>query len=397
MRYTLSKTGYKKKRIGMLLLPALVLGLGGCASGGIFTDAGTDLTEKRDVSQYLDLSALELQSTASEDGSWNGYEVYTLEYGTFSSPHNGIKAELTRIEATQVKAEFEAGSMQLVEMYAIKGEYVEKGDVLASVLVETSDLDLEELKLKLKRTEEAYEKETTAYLKKQEEATAKISVYELPAKIDRIKIAQAEIDFERAKENYEKQIESLQKQIRELERIASTREILAPESGFLLNVNNMRRGTELKNGDVICWISAADNIFLEIPDDIWRYGYGKELELTAGGWGGTDIYTVKVVSASGKVLKDNWEIQTAMVDGDYHIEDLMGKAPYVLTTERNVMRNVLLIPFNAVTKTDGRYYVTVLHDDNTLEKRQFLPGGQNADYYWVFDGLEEGTKIIIEN
>ena len=58
------------------------------------------------------------------------------------------------------------------------------------------------------------------------------------------------------------------------------------------------------------------------------------------------------------------------------------------------MENVILIPKTAVTVDGDECFVTVLQEDGSLLKTEFIPGGSNAEYYWVFDGLNEGMNII---
>ena len=56
---------------------------------------------------------------------------------------------------------------------------------------------------------------------------------------------------------------------------------------------------------------------------------------------------------------------------------------------------MLLVPTEAVTAEKQKYYVTVLGEGGSMTKTQFIPGGSNGQYYWVFDGLEEGTRIVV--
>lgn len=399
MRCTLSKLLLRNSRYGVLLLSVTALfSLGGCAqSGKVFTDAGTNLVTEADVSQYLDLSALEEKPATEKEDVWNGYDIYTVTYGTSSKSLSVGRASVATVEATQVKAEFVTGSMTLVEMLVKRNDYVEKGDPIAKVLVETSAIDLEELELKLQRAEEDYAETTAEYLEQHEEDLANISVYYHPGRIDRIEYAQAELDFAQTCAKYEKQIESLKEQISDLKELASTTEILAPESGFILNLSTLMRGQELKNGEVLCYLSPTDKIMLEIPDDSWRYGYGMQFHMTVGDdKDNMQEYEVQAITPNARMLQDDWEQKTTMITGDYDMAELIGNNPYSLTGTTNVMENVLLVPEDAVTEENSRYFVTVLKDDGTLEKRQFIPGGQNSGYYWVFDGLEDGTRIIIE-
>ena len=106
-------------------------------------------------------------------------------------------------------------------------------------------------------------------------------------------------------------------------------------------------------------------------------------------------YDALVVSAVGKTLSSQWDLATSRLDGAYDMAELLGNGPFYVTGETNVMENVLLVPSEAVTVENRKYYVTVLGEDGSLTKTQFIPGGNNAEYDWVFDGLKEGTKVMM--
>lgn len=398
MRYSLSKRRIWKKEYALcLLLGTMMIGLAGCSlPDSLFTDTGTDVTNTLDPSQYLDFSVLE-KDPEEEVSTWNGYDVYTVTYGNFETNISGIKASITVLETNPVKVELSSGTMQLLELFVSRNTYLEKGDVIARVTVETSELDLEELELKLTRLEEDFAEYQTSYAERHQEALDTISIYELPGKIDRLEIEQMEREHERTTDNYKSQIESYEERINELKNMSATSEILAPEAGFVLEVPKLQLGQELKNGDIICNIAPASKMMLEFVDESWHYGYGMDLTLLVGDKRGQKSYPVTAVSALGKSLYGNWSQTATKIEGDYNIADLISQGPYTVTGTTNVMKNVLLLPVKAVTEDAEKYYVTVLNADNSLEKKQFIPGGKNLQYYWVFDGLKPGTKIIVEN
>lgn len=392
-----NKTGKSK---ALMLAVFLVISMTGCSfAESLFTDSGTNLVAQTDTSAYLDLSLLDKQESPDSAGTWNGYEVWTLEYGTFSTDIIETKASINMVESVRVKADIPSGTMILTELLVSKYAYVEKGDVLAKVSVETSDLDMEEWELKLTRLEEEYAQVTADYNERHEDAIANISVYNHPGNIDRIKIAQMELDFEQTKKNYESRIADYKDQIKDMKATAATKEIVAPQSGFVLSVSRLQVGQEINNGTAICTISPTDKIVLEIKDENFFYGYGMDLIMGVGANSNPNRkeYDVMVGSASGKILKEDWGKETTQITGDFAIEEIMNARSLMVGGKTNVMENVLLIPAEAVIVEKLKYYVTVLHEDGRLEKRQFIPGGNNQNYYWVFTGLEQGTKIIIEN
>ncbi len=388
------------KSIWLLLAAAPILGLTGCSfSEEMFTDTGTNLVMETDSSAYLDLSLLDKEDAAEESGNWNGYAVWTLEYDTFATNIIETRASINMVESVQVKPQLQEGSMILTGLLVSRYTYVEAGDVLATVDVEISELDLEEMELKLQRLEEEYAQAVADYNERHEEAAENISGYNHPGKIDRIEIAQMELDFERTKENYESRIADSKERIKEMKTMAATKEIVAPQSGLVISVSRLQVGQELKNSTVICAIVPEDKIVLEFADEALLYGYGKELIMGVGANSkpNRQEYNVTVISSPGKTLTQEWNKTTTQIAGAFNISEVLEKGALMVGGQTNVMENVLLVPAEAVTEDNSRYFVTVLHEDGSLEKRQFIPGGNNLDYYWVFDGLEQGTKIIIEN
>ncbi len=393
MRCTLNKN--KKKYKASLLVGMAVLGLTACnMPDQLFSDSGSNVIEQIDTSQYLDLAALE---KAPEEQNFHGYDVYTLEYGTFETTIAGIKANINMLETSTVRAEVANGNMYLLELCVSRGNYVSKGDVIAKVSTETSDLDMEELQLKLTRLEEDYVKYLADYDKQHKEAVENVSVYELPYKIDMIEIQQMELDYTRRVKSYEEQLANYREQIQEQKELAAMKEIVAPQDGFVLSVSGLSVGQELKNGTEICRIAPKDKIVFEFTDETMHYGYGMDLTLSSGNWRFPTTYEVEVVSALGKTLYGSWNQTTSFVDGEYDIGELLEQSPYLVSGTTNVMENVILVPVDAVTQEGSKLYVNVLNEDGSLLKKQFISGGKNADNYWVFDGLEAGMQIIMEN
>ncbi len=398
MKCSLSKRGIWKKEYAICLLAgSLCLGLCGCSMpDSLFTDSGSDVIQEVDPSQYLDLSVLE-KEPEEEAATWNGYDIHTLNYGTFQTNITNMKASIDVIEVSPVRVEFSTGTMQLIELLITRFTYLEKGDVIARVQVETDPIALEELELKLLRLEEDFTDYQANYAERYEEAVANISVYELPGKIDRLEIEQMERDHAWTMKNYESQIADYKKRIRELKNTTAMEEIIAPEAGFVLEVPKLQVGQELFNGDFICNIAPADKMMLQFSDETWHYGYGMDLTLLVGDRRGQKSFPVQAVSALGKSLYGSWNQTYTRILGDYNMSELISQGPYAVTGTTNVMSNVLLVPLKAVTEEGEKYYVTLVNSDNTLEKKQFIPGGKNTQYYWVFDGLKPGMKIILEN
>lgn len=380
-----------KRIIGAGILAVAVLGLTGC--GQIFSDAGTRVDTAPDKSQYLDLSALSGEG-GTEDG-WNSYNTYTLSYGTFSTQMVPLRANLRMLETACVKAEYPMGTMRLTELLVEKYQYITAGTPVARVSMEIDEVDLQELERKLLRLQQRYLADQEEFVESQEKREALFARWPPQRTIDEIRYEQAQLDFAQVAARYERQIADLQEQIQELGYLAGQTEILAEEDGFILDVSILQRGQKLDSGTVLIRMAPADKICLEFADQLEHYGYGNQVTLLAGDTKVARSYEAMVSSAVGKVMGSQWEKGVSQLTGEYDIAQLLGSGPFNVTGETSVMENVLLVPFEAVTVEKQKYYVTVLGEGGSMTRTQFIPGGSNADYYWVFDGLEEGTRIVV--
>ena len=377
----------------LCLLAGMGLELAGCGQGGPLSDAGANVASAPEQSQYLDLSALSGEGGAEE--GWNSYNSYTLSYGTFSTQMVPLRANLRMLETACVKAEYPRGAMRLTEMLVEKYQYITAGTPVARVSMEIDQVDLQELGRKLLRLEQRYLAEQEAFLEAQEKREAAFAPWPPQRTIDEIRYRQAQLDFDRTAAGYERQMEDLREQIEELGRLAGMTEILAREDGFVLEVSALQRGQKLENGTVLLRLAPADRICLEFADSLQHYGFGNRVTLLAGETRVAQSYDAWVTSAVGKVLSSQWDPGVSRLEGVYDIAELVGNGPFNVTGETNVMENVLLVPTEAVTAEKQKYYVTVLGEGGSMTKTQFIPGGSNGQYYWVFDGLEEGARIVV--
>lgn len=380
------------RRIVVAVLLAAVLAMAGCGqTGSVFTDAGTDVALAPDKSQYLDLSALEGDT---EDG-WNSYSAYTLTYGTFSTQIPTLRANVRMLEVCCVRAQYSVGTMRLKQLLVERNQYVTAGTPVAEVSMELDAVDLKELERRLLRLQERYAAAQAEFLESQEEREAQFARWDPQRSIDKIRYDQAQLDFDQTAAGYERQIAELQKQIAELTGLAGQTQILAERDGYVLDMAFLQKGQRLENGTALIWLAPADKFYLEFTDQLEHYGYGNRVTLLAGETQRAESYDAMVVSAVGGVLSSRWDLSVSRLDGDYELSELLGHGPFNVTGETNVMENVLLVPSEAVTVEKQKYYVTVLGEDGSMIRTQFIPGGSNADYYWVFDGLEEGTTIAV--
>lgn len=379
------------KIISLFLTLSLCFALFGCGSERGYT-TGNQIANKE---EYIDWNALEKNS--QEEASYE-FQVHTVEYGRFSTVMTPISASISSmVTPNPIKAQYLAGEMEFISLEVGRFQEVKKGDVIAKVKLEIDDIDLEELNIKLTRLSEQYENFLQNHERSQKELLEQHVYSDIQSKIRDLKYQRAEFIFLQNKQNYEKQIEDMKKHISELKKNRKITSIVAPEDGYIMSVNYMRTGDNIKNGQIIANYVTADQICLEFTDNLMHYGYGMNYLVSVYVDRSNLNGNATIVSASGKQLTATWNRQSTKVKTDIPFDKLLRSQSIMLSGETSVMENVLLIPSKAVTKENDNTYVTVLKEDGSLEKRAFIAGGNNSTYYWVFDGIDEGTKVVITN
>jgi RND family efflux transporter MFP subunit len=78
------------------------------------------------------------------------------------------------------------------------------------------------------------------------------------------------------------------------------------------------------------------------------------------------------------------------IDGDQDI------APGLYVTGQFVVgqKTAVLIPVNAIVQRDGRTFVLVINDDNTVSRHFVSLGDQIGEYLEILDGLQGGETIV---
>ncbi len=372
------------------LLSAMCMGCGDLLAQSDYT-TGSQIANKE---EYIDFGALD----RVVDELSNTFEVYTLEYGRFSTEMSPISLSVSSmITPIPIKAEFEEGEMEFISLEVKRYQEVKKGDVIAKVRMEIDDIDLEELNIRLTRLEEAYQNAVDAHIKSQEDLLNEYVQTKIRSLIRDLKYQRAEIVFERTDANYQQQISDLKQQISQLKKNQKITEIVAPKDGYIMSVSYNRVGDKISNGQVLATYVTADQVCLEFEDSLLHYGYGMSCNLIVYVDRSSLTGNANVVSVSGKQLTAAWNRKSTKIKTDISVDKLLKSQDVIAVGETNVMDNVLLVPSNAVEKDGDFTYVVVLREDGKLEKRSFIAGGSNSQYYWVFDGLDEGTQIVIEH
>jgi len=379
---------YRNKRTAIVLMLILVLLCTACGTSKTTSASGEIAKEN-----YLNTEALNQQGGQLEAGQ---YQVYVLEKGTFVEEALGQTLERAYINATIAYAELPCEKARFGSYAASYFIYVEKGDLLATFYADVDTIALEEAELELQRLEERFVQAELDHIEKAEELvekmTAEYNSYE--DKVIEVERIQEELNWANTKRIYENKIENVKETIKELEETGNVIEVYSPADGLAVPIKGYAPGMEVKDGDYLCHVIPVDEYYVSTDKrtDLYNFGMEMTFKTRAGATTGT------VISADSKVLYgnlDDHEVVFAIATSDtISQDDLNASRSLAFEGNAKVVENVILIPKAAVTVENDECFVTVLQEDGSLLKTEFIAGGSNADYYWVFDGLSEGMKII---
>lgn len=282
----------------------------------------------------------------------------------------------------------ENGETYLKEILVSENERVNQDQVLAIIEVVPDKIEVARLSTQISRLEARHAE--MALTKAACDAKGLVS-YELNIKIS---------------EN-ERDTKIKRRALAKINKYSGEIEIKAPYDGVVMQVENIKPGELLAPEAHIVEMANDSTSYIIVKDDKNQLNYGNMADVTVSGTSGP-------VTISGKVVTVNNNSLTKKLSSEYSLiavaqEEMDNIAGSVMinpgTWYRNDFKvkvkvrsekNVLMIPKAAVTAKDKSTYVTVVNNDGSVDKKSFIAGGSDNNYYWVVDGLTEGMTICWE-
>lgn len=383
-----------KRLIAVLLGLVMIMSLSGCSLTEMFvTDTGSGGQGEIPREDYLKTEVLGRQEGQTVEDL---YTVLTLSKSKFEDPALNQILRQSFLNVPTVNYTLDGITAQFGEYVAEYGDWVEVGDVIATVYTEVDDIALEEAKTKLQRLEERYqaaEVQMTEDL--QQIADDKHYCYDAhKAWIYDVQYRQRQMDWEYQKANYESQIKEAKEELNKMTQVGAVYEVEATMEGLIIFERRQRAGDEMQEGDYICHILNSTEIYTSTDDQADQFHYG--MEVIFDNLNGQTPATV--VNGGSWILYGNLDTGSTIFclefEQDVSELDRNGLNNLILKGNLKEMDNVIVIPKSAVTVEEEQYYVTVLKEDGSLIKTEFIPGGSNVESYWVLEGLTEGMKIV---
>lgn len=266
------------------------------------------------------------------------------------------------------------------------GDYVEKGEILATLLstditvfqrdYNVSKANLEVADKNMKRAQDLY-------------SSGMMS----------------EKDFAEAKKDYTNATSEFneKKQILELyggssERLDAVFRVVAPRSGFIVE-RNVNEGTQIRTDN-------STNIFT-ISDlkTVWIWANVHESDMAKVRVG--DQVTVTTIAYPDKTFKGGIKTIGTMLDPDSRVirmrtelenENGLLKPEMFATVliTSNLSEKMLAVPHAAMVLENNNFYVMRESGENTFEKVAVTPGRKFSESTEIVQGLKEGDRIIFD-
>lgn len=316
-----------------------------------------------------------------------GYRTTTVTRGTITAEAT-VPASYRYTSSMPIEVNLGCGSVSFVRYAVESGEYVSEGEVIAYIKTGVDEIALEEIKLRMQRTEESRDK---AYAEMEEvyaaaqEAVKKSSGTQ--KKIAELRLEQIGMEQERQKRALDESFDEIKEQYDTYQNVLEIKEIVAPKFGLVTRLNYYSPGATIPDGISIGTILISDEAMFSVADtgSVLRYGMPVKL---IDGMG--NEYQSRVVSCGEKYLSGNFKVENAYLKPDY------GDAWAFNASYENLhIDNVLLVDTAAVyTDKDGTYVVEL--KDGKLSKCYFTVGKTVKNLCYALDGLTEGMTVVIQ-
>jgi multidrug efflux pump subunit AcrA (membrane-fusion protein) len=356
-----------------LLLSCLMVGLSGCSN---------------EIKKSDDLNKETLLTTKETP-----YETGVVTLGDFTKE---IFCSGKPFYPNKQNLSFEVDGAEVIfDKFLVETDQeVTKGTPIASFQIIYDKVALAEKELKLTRAKEAFS--STLLQKETELLNAEKNLQSIPSGFDKdintIKYKKQKMDYENYKISTAKSLTNEEKELQEYKDSLTKTELLAPIDGVIDELLNIKEGTTIYPDWVLGTMYTKDQILIEAVDDSGYLKYNMDVTVEFKGLDEETILNGKVIS-SPNILSNGANLETAYIELKDIPKDLLWGGKITVHAKPVSMENVLLVEASAVSFGEQGPYVYLL-ENGSLHKRNFTPGGNNANYYWIVQGLEEGQTIV---
>lgn len=305
--------------------------------------------EKMTILKEESAEMLYLDALKDVENGAKGQKFTTVKRGDFITTAT-VSGTVAYPKQETFTYKFPYGTVYFLETVGGDTKVKEVGDPIANIASFIDEIELASVKRRLQRMEERGETETSAYSE--------------------------------LKTEFEEMYEAL-----------NQTQILMEEAGVLLSQDTFRYGTQITSYEIV--VADPSERLIEVSNESKNFRYGQSVQVSAKINGKTVTGTGKVVTASANSVSEELLGGMAYVRLDEGCEDLYDGASIAVTVETVHMEDVLLLEASAVYMENGVQKVKV-KDAYGLHAVTFSFGRKNTAHYWIIDGLEEGTEILLQ-
>lgn len=213
--------------------------------------------------------------------------------------------------------------------------------------------------------------------------------------MDEIQLAVMERQIQRMEERGETgtAYEDAKTRLEEMKEALTRTEITMEEDGILLEQEMPRFGSQISSYTIT--VADPAERLLEVSNETKAFRYGQKVKVSATVDRVDMVGTGTVITASPNTVSPDLAGTVAYIQLDEEDACLYDGKAISVTAETIHMKDVLLLDASAVYMENGVQKVKV-KDEYGLHAVSFSFGRKSTSTYWVIDGLEEGTQILVQ-
>lgn len=355
-----------KKRILIILLASLLLG--GCQK-----QIDPSSNTKKEVFKPQEES----------------YTLATVQQGTFTNKFSSKNVQIMYQTDGYASSDKTA---KLKELLVKQGDLVKKDDVIATLDIDVSKVDLEEKQLSLMSSKEKFESDRT---NKEDAIEIMKSNFEQMTEgndkdIYKLQIAKTQSQYEQYIYQTEKSIAKQETAVQDMEKKITDNTLLAPFDGYVIEVSRLETGDTINKGDRICHLVSTEKLLIGVKEN-GLLRYNMKVKVTTKKINVETELTGRVVASKDVIPENKWADMTYIaLDDPSKYEGFMNAT---VSTDNISLGNVLLVDMKAITTINDTSYVSI-YDDGQIDKRYIVLGKSNNEIAWVLQGLSENQSVI---
>lgn len=288
-----------------------------------------------------------------------------------------------------------------VEYLVTNGQIVKEGDPLVSYQIPSDSIGITEKKMQLDQNQSDFQDNLQ---RKEDEVNKNIErLYTMDSKTIEAQILQ--LNIKKMQTTYKqytyqttKSIRELKATIEELETNIKLQYIYAPYEGVVYPDDKMKEGTIIDPSKQLIYIYDIKSAVLgTAANEISNLWYQMDVSVTGINNMKEDTSNTHKGKVVGVDSLYNGKVSTGMIYIQLdEMEDLLSSMQRAnISTISVSVENVLVIPVSVVKNDNDMKYVFIM-DDGGVIRKQYITGRDNGSEMWVYSGLAEGQRIVVE-